>query len=144
MRGTVHLFNHIEWVATTGADMVTVTLPIMLVWIKRHFPDFKVVVSSWARVANVKRAKYWEDLGADEIILAEYATRDFAALRSMRRALRCKLEVIANPSCLYYVLSRYEPYQHDVPLGTGRPHQRWFCSGPLSGLLPANETGETR
>ena len=95
------LFNHIEWVAKTGADMVTVTLPIMLVWIKKHFPDFKVVVSSWARVANVKRAKYWEDLGADEIILAEYATRDFAALRPLRRALRCKLEVIANPSCLY-------------------------------------------
>jgi len=95
------LFNHIEWVAKTGADMVTVTLPILLVWIKRHFPDFKVVVSSWARVANVKRAKYWEDLGADEIILAESATRDFAALRSMRRALRCTLEVIANPSCLY-------------------------------------------
>jgi collagenase-like PrtC family protease len=100
--GNRTLFNHIEWVATTGADMVTVTLPIMLVWIKRHFPDFKVVVSSWARVANVKRAKYWEDLGADEIILAEYATRDFAALRSLRRALRCKLEVIANPSCLYF------------------------------------------
>ena len=100
--GNRALFNHIEWVATTGADMVTVTLPIMLVWIKRHFPDFKVVVSSWARVANVKRAKYWEDLGADEIILAEYATRDFAALRSLRRALRCKLEVIANPSCLYF------------------------------------------
>jgi collagenase-like PrtC family protease len=95
------LFNHIEWVASTGADMVTVTLPIILVWIKRHFPDFKVVVSSWARVANVKRGKYWEDLGADEIILAEYATRDFAALRSMRRALHCTLEVIANPSCLY-------------------------------------------
>jgi len=100
--GNRALFNHIEWVATTGADMVTVTLPIMLVWIKRHFPDFKVVVSSWARVANVKRAKYWEDLGADEIILAEYATRDFASLRSLRRALRCKIEVIANPSCLYF------------------------------------------
>ena len=99
--GNRNLFDHIEWVAKTGADMVTVTLPILLVWIKRHFPDFKVVVSSWARVANVKRAKYWEDLGADGIILAEYATRDFAALRSMRRALLCKLEVIANPSCLY-------------------------------------------
>jgi collagenase-like PrtC family protease len=96
------LFEHVEWVASTGADMVTVTLPILLVWIKRHFPQFKVVVSSWARVANVKRGKYWEDLGADEIILAESATRDFAALRSMRRALRCKLEVIANPSCLYF------------------------------------------
>ena len=99
--GNRTLFDHIEWVASTGADMVTVTLPIMLVWVKRHFPDFKVAVSSWARVANVKRAKYWEDLGADEIILAEYATRDFAALRPMRQALHCKLEAIANPSCLY-------------------------------------------
>jgi len=96
------LFDHIEWVVSTGADTVTVTLPILLVWIKRHFPHFKVVVSSWARVANVKRAKYWEDLGADQIILAESATRDFASLRSMRRALRCTLEVIANPSCLYF------------------------------------------
>jgi len=100
--GNRALFNHVEWVASTGADMVTVTLPILLVWIKRHFPQFQVVVSSWARVANTKRAKYWEDIGADEIILAESATRDFAALHSMRRALRCKLEVIANPSCLYF------------------------------------------
>lgn len=100
-QGNRLLFDHIEWVASTGADKVTVTLPIMLVWLKRHFPQFKVVVSSWARVANVKRAKYWEDLGADEIILAEYATRDFASLQAMRRALGCKLEVIANPSCLY-------------------------------------------
>ena len=100
-QGNRALFDHIEWVASTGADKVTVTLPIMLVWLKRHFPQFKVVVSSWARVANVKRAKYWEDIGADEIILAEYATRDFASLQAMRQALRCKLEVIANPSCLY-------------------------------------------
>jgi len=96
------LFDHVEWVASTGADMVTVTLPILLVWIKRHFPQFKVVVSSWARINNVKRAKYWEDIGADQIILAESATRDFAALRALRRTLRCKLEVIANPSCLYF------------------------------------------
>src|SRR3990172_4588176 len=100
--GNRRLFEHIEWVASTGADAVTVTLPILLVWIKRHFPQFKVVVSSWARIANLKRAKYWEDLGADQIIIAEYATRDFRSLRSMRKALRCKLEVIANPSCLYF------------------------------------------
>jgi len=100
-KGNRILFDHIEWVASTGADKVTVTLPIMLVWLKRHFPEFKVVVSSWARVANVKRAKYWADIGADEIIAAEYATRDFASLQAMRQALRCKLEVIANPSCLY-------------------------------------------
>jgi collagenase-like PrtC family protease len=100
-QGNRLLFDHIEWVAATGADKVTVTLPILLVWLKRHFPEFQVVVSSWARVANVKRAKYWEGIGADEIILAESATRDFAALKALRRALRCKIEVIANPSCLY-------------------------------------------
>jgi collagenase-like PrtC family protease len=100
-QGNRALFDHIEWVASTGADKVTVTLPILLVWLKRHFPQFKVVVSSWARVANCKRAKYWEDIGADEIILTEYATRDFASLKAMRQALRCQLEVIANPSCLY-------------------------------------------
>ena len=100
-KGNRVLFDHIEWVASTGADKVTVTLPIMLVWLKRHFPKFKLVVSSWARVANVKRAQYWEDIGADEIIVAEYATRDFASLQAMRRTLHCRLEVIANPSCLY-------------------------------------------
>jgi len=100
-QGNRALFDHIEWVAATGADKVTVTLPILLVWLKRHFPDFTVVVSSWARVANVKRAKYWEAMGADEIILAEYATRDFASLKALRQALKCKIEVIANPSCLY-------------------------------------------
>src|SRR4030042_552619 len=77
-QGNRALFDHIEWVASTGADKVTVTPPIMLVWLKPHFPEFKVVVSSWARVANVKRAKYWEDIGAEDVILAEDATRDFA------------------------------------------------------------------
>lgn len=99
--GNRALFAHVEWVVSTGADKVTVTLPIMLRWIKRHFPQLRVMVSSWARIANVKRAKYWEDIGADEIICAETATRDFEALRAMKRVLKCKIEVIANPSCLY-------------------------------------------
>jgi collagenase-like PrtC family protease len=100
--GNRALFDHVEWVVSTGADMVTVTLPILLHWIKRHFPQLHVLVSSWARIANVKRAKFWEDIGADTIILAESATRDFNALQAMRRSLRCRLEVIANPSCLYF------------------------------------------
>jgi collagenase-like PrtC family protease len=96
------IMQHLEWVSNTGANMVTVSLPILLKLLKRHFPHIKVAVSSFANVENVQRAKYWEALGADKLILKENIARDFEMLREIRKNVRCSLELIANHSCLFY------------------------------------------
>lgn len=81
--------------------MVTVTLPFLLQMVKKDYPNLRVCVSSFARIQNVHLAHYWEDLGADKIILPELIARDFRALRSIREAVDCELELIANHCCLF-------------------------------------------
>ena len=93
--------EHIEWIATTGADMVTVTLPFLAEIVKREFPHLKVAVSSFARVQNVHLARLWEEMGVDKIILPESVNRDFGGLRLIRDAVDCELELIANHCCLF-------------------------------------------
>jgi collagenase-like PrtC family protease len=100
-KGYQKIMEHLEWIASTGADMVTVTLPFLLELAKKEFPHLKVCVSSFARVQNVHLAKYWEEIGADKIILPERIGRDFRALRLIREAIDCELELIANHCCLF-------------------------------------------
>ena len=100
-KGYKKIVEHIEWISSTGADMVTVTLPFLLQMIKKDFPKLKVCVSSFARVQNVHLARFWEEMGADKIILAERIGRDFRALRLIREVVRCELELIANHCCLF-------------------------------------------
>lgn len=100
--GYKEMMRHLEWIADSGAETVTVTLPFLLEMIKRDFPGLKVCVSSFARVQNVQMAGYWEDLGADRIILPEIIARDFQALSLIRESVACELELIANHCCLYF------------------------------------------
>jgi len=95
------ILDHIAWVESAGADSVTVTIPYLLQLIKRHFPKLKVYVSSWARVESVRKAQYFEELGADAIVLSEEVNRDFKTLEAIRKAVDCRLIAIANPGCLY-------------------------------------------
>jgi collagenase-like PrtC family protease len=100
--GYKKIIEHLEWIASTGADMVTVTLPFLLQIVKRHVPHLKVCVSSFARVQNVQLARSWGELGADKIILPENIARDFQALQLIRKGVSCELELIANHCCLFY------------------------------------------
>ncbi|MCX8118009.1 MAG: U32 family peptidase [Desulfobacterota bacterium] len=100
-KGYGTLVEHIEWVASTGADMVTVTLPFLLEVVKREVPPLKVAVSSFARVVSVQQARAWREMGADKIILPESVNRDFRTLQRIREAVDCELELIANHCCLF-------------------------------------------
>lgn len=100
--GYQKIAEHLEWIGATGADMVTVTLPFLLQMTKNRFPHLKFCVSSFARVQNVHMARFWEELGADKIILPEIIARDFQTLQRIREAVDCELELIANHSCLFY------------------------------------------
>lgn len=100
-KGYEKTMKHLEWISSTGANMVTVTLPFLLQMIRKEFPHLKVCVSSFARVQNVHLAKYWEGMGADKLILPEAIGRDFQMLRLIRESVDCELELIANHCCLF-------------------------------------------
>lgn len=84
-----------------GVRRVTVSTPFLLEMIKRRFPEFKVRVGIYAQVDTARRARFWEDLGADAIVLESFSiNRDFPRLTAIRQAVHCELELIANHACL--------------------------------------------
>jgi len=94
--------EHLDWIAGSGAGMVTVTLPFLAQILQKHYPDLMICASSFARIQTVQAARYWEDMGAVKLILPELVSRDFKTLELIRNAVDCELELIANHSCLYY------------------------------------------
>lgn len=84
-----------------GVRRVTVSTPFLLELVKRRFPELKVRVGIYAQVDTPRRARFWEDLGADAITLESFSiNRDFRRLAAIRQSVRCDLQLIANHVCL--------------------------------------------
>ncbi len=84
-----------------GVRRITVSTPFLLEMVKRRFPGFKVKVGIYAQVDTPRRARFWEDLGADAITLESFSiNRDFRRLAAIRQAVHCELQLIANHVCL--------------------------------------------
>lgn len=90
----------LDWLSEIEVDTITVVLPFLLQIIKKRYPHFKVKVGIYAQVDTVKRAQYWEELGADGINLESFSiNRDFEKLARIREAVDCELILIANHFC---------------------------------------------
>jgi hypothetical protein len=84
-----------------GVRRVTISTPFLLELVKRRFPEFKVRVGIYAQVDTPRRARFWEDLGADAITLESFSiNRDFRRLAAIRQSVRCDLQLITNHVCL--------------------------------------------
>ena len=90
----------LDWLSEIKVDSITVGQIYLLQMIKRCYPQFKVRISAHRFTDSVRKARFWEDHGADCIVLNETAfAREFAALRAIREAVRCDLSLIVNNSC---------------------------------------------
>jgi collagenase-like PrtC family protease len=102
-QGQADLERLLEMVEECGATAVTVSLPFLISIIKKRHPRLKVRVGVYARVDNVAKAKFWEELGADCITLESISVnRDFAMLKAIRKAVKLELQLIANSNCLMF------------------------------------------
>jgi len=95
-------FNRfLEKLSQAGVSRVTVATPFLLELVKRRFPHLYVKVGIFAQVDTTRRAKFWEDLGAEAITLESFSiNRNFKALRAIRKAVKCELQLIVNHPCL--------------------------------------------
>jgi len=93
--------KQLQWLQDISADSVTVSLPFIFEFIKKNFPGFKLSVSANAYVDNEEKARFWEGLGADKITLDAFTlNRDLKRIEKIRKAVKCRLQVIANNGCL--------------------------------------------
>ncbi len=95
------ILKELAWIDSIGVDYVTVVVPYMLELIKKNFPRIKVVISIFTHVNSIQRAKFFEELGADEITIIQKYNRDFKFLKNLRKAVKCDLQVLANTGCLF-------------------------------------------
>ncbi len=98
--GQRHIRETLDWVSEIGVDSVTVANLLVLQVIKRNYPGLKVRVSAHRFTDSPRKAAFWEEHGADCIVLNETAfAREFASLRAIREAVSCDLSLIVNNSC---------------------------------------------
>lgn len=91
----------LDWIGSLPITGVTVASPYLLRRIKRRLPGLEVRISVFAQVDRVAKARMWEELGADSIVLDSLlVNRDFAALEAIRKAVSLDLELLASNSCL--------------------------------------------
>ncbi len=91
----------LDWISEIGVGAVTVASPFLLEIVKNSYPQLRVRVSVFACVDHVRKAKMWEDLGADCIMLDSLlVNREFRLLRALRKAVQCDLQLLVNNSCL--------------------------------------------
>lgn len=99
--GYRQIIKLLEWIGTMGVEIVTVGFPYMVRLVQEVLPGTKIKASSVCRINSVYRAKQYEDMGVDEIVMDENINRDFDTLSAIREAVKCDLELIANPCCLH-------------------------------------------
>ncbi len=95
------LMRFLDELGAMGVRRLTVSTPYLLERIKASFPEFHLKAGIYAQIDTPRRARFWQDLGADALTLESFSiNRDFAALRAIRRAVSCELQLIANHPCL--------------------------------------------
>jgi collagenase-like PrtC family protease len=93
----------IKWLADTGVDTVTVSVPFLMERVKNIRPEMRISVSVFAHVNTVSKAFFWEKLGADEITLSNPEfNRNFKALQALKEKIRCGIKLVVNNNCLLF------------------------------------------
>jgi collagenase-like PrtC family protease len=126
-QGRRRIERAVRFVVDSGADTVTVMIPMLVEIIKKLEPSLKVSISTMAGVDSPEMAAYFEGLGADRITLSVTdVNRDFPRLAAIRKRVKLHLQVIANLECL-----RGCPFTRYHANLNSHASQEWHPSGGL-------------
>lgn len=99
--GQKEIESLLDWLCNIKVDSVTVASPYLLKMIKLRYPALKVRISTFSGVDRVIKAKMWEDMGADCIVLdGLLVNRELKTLEKIRNAIKTDLELLVNNNCL--------------------------------------------
>jgi len=100
-RGHQEIRKILDYLSEIKVDSITVSIPYLAELVKKRYPHFSVKVGIFANIDSPTRARFWEDLGANMLVLESFSiNRNFPVLKAIRDAVSCDLQLIANFSCL--------------------------------------------
>jgi collagenase-like PrtC family protease len=88
-----------------GVDSVTVADPYLVEMLGNY--DMETVVSVLSFVDSPQKAVFYEELGADTIVVDPVVNRDFGKLEAIKDSVSCNLKLLVNEACLYQCPFRY-------------------------------------
>ena len=94
--------DFILYLKSVGVNAFTITNPLILILVKKIYPESICRVSTFSCVNTLEKAKYWESMGAD-IICADFVSinRNFTLLKTMCEELKtAKIEILVTNSCI--------------------------------------------
>jgi collagenase-like PrtC family protease len=128
--GRMELRQLLDWLVSAEVDSVTVSIPLLLRIIKKEYPEIQVKVSSSVCVDSVIKARRWEEMGADCIVLDPMVVnRDFEMLNAIRKAVGIDLELIINNNCLWHCpfLTYHQSCMGHTSRGDGNSSSYDYC-----------------
>lgn len=103
-------YRSIDWyfnrLNDIGIDSITVADPYLVEMLARDY-DMEVVVSVLSFVDSPQKAEFYEDLGADTIVIDSAVNRHFDKLEAIKESVSCDLKLLVNEGCLYQCPFRY-------------------------------------
>ncbi len=63
----------LDFVSALGVDAVTVSTPYIAELVRRHYPKLAVKIGIFANIDTPTRARFWEDLGAETLVLESFS-----------------------------------------------------------------------
>lgn len=91
----------LDWLSDLKVDSITVSIPYLAEMIKKCYPHFNLKIGIFANIDSPERARFWRDLGADTLTLESFSiNRNFHLLNAIRKSVSCRLQLIANFTCL--------------------------------------------
>jgi collagenase-like PrtC family protease len=109
------LVDYLKWIDSTPAKYISVANPFVVDLVKRH-TNLKIVLSIVSDPKSVNRVDLLKKDGIDRIVLSTSINRNIPLLKKIRDSTKCKLEVLANESCLNdcpYKTYHYAVSSHD-------------------------------
>ncbi|WP_445474926.1 U32 family peptidase [Methanococcoides methylutens] len=103
-------YRAIDWyfdkLNSIGIDSITVADPYLVEMLAKDY-DMDVVVSVLSFVDTPQKAEFYEQLGANTIVVDPAVNRHFDKLEAIRDTTSCKLKLLVNEACLYQCPFRY-------------------------------------
>jgi collagenase-like PrtC family protease len=105
--GRKKIINFLNLLVETGVDVVTVTVPFLVEFIRERYPQLKINTSVYSNIDSLEKAIFFEKLGANRITLDPNINRNFPLLKKIREKIKIDLQILVNTSCLFSCPQRY-------------------------------------
>ncbi|MBD3264092.1 MAG: hypothetical protein GF375_03200 [Candidatus Omnitrophica bacterium] len=120
-RGQKQMRDIFKQLARAGIDSITLSNIYLAIWLKKNYPHFSLTVSSKACLDSLEKIKYWQELGADSVILPPvYFNKNLKTIAGFSKNLNIDIGLVANNGCL-----RHCPLYLNCSLAEGG--EFWGC-----------------